>query len=58
MQSRKGKINSKDITERFLSSLFDSSIVTNSRKSVYSKVILFLIASDWCPPVIVTVLCI
>ena len=28
MQCRKGKINSKDITERFLFSLFDSSIMT------------------------------
>ena len=28
MQSRKDKINSKDITERFLFSLFDSSIMT------------------------------
>ena len=27
MQSRKDKINSKDITERFLFSLFDSSIM-------------------------------
>ena len=35
MQSRKDNINSKDVTGRFLSSLFDSSVVTNSRKSVY-----------------------
>ena len=28
MQNRKDKINSKDITERFLFSLFDSSIMT------------------------------
>ena len=28
MQSRKDKINSKDVTERFLLSLFDSSIMT------------------------------
>ena len=27
---------------------------TNSRKNVYSKVNLFLIASDWCSPIIVT----
>ena len=27
MESRKDKINSKDITERFLFSLFDSSII-------------------------------
>ena len=45
MQSRKDKINAKDITERLLSSL--------THQSVYSKVI-FLIASDWCSPIIVT----
>ena len=28
MQSRKDKINSKDITERFFFSLFDSSVIT------------------------------
>ena len=28
MQNRKDKINSKDITERFLFSLFDSSVIT------------------------------
>ena len=28
MQSRKDKMNSKDITERFLFSLFDSSVMT------------------------------
>ena len=28
--------------------------VTNSRKSVHSKVILFLIASDWWSPIIVS----
>ena len=28
MQSRKDKINSKDITERFLFSLFDTSIMS------------------------------
>ena len=54
MQSRKDKINSKDITERFLFSLFDSSIMTQIVERVYSKVIIFLIASDWCSPVIVT----
>ena len=53
MQSRKDKINSKDITERFLFSLFDSSIMTQIVERVYSKVI-FLIASDWCSPIIVT----
>ena len=56
MQSRKDKINSKDITERFLFSLFDSSIMTQivERMCIYSKVIPFLIASDWCSPIIVT----
>ena len=54
MQSRKDKINSKDITERFLFSLFDSSIMTQIVERVYSKVIIFLIASDWCSPIIVT----
>ena len=56
MQSRKHKINCKDITERFLFSLFDSSIMTQivERMCIYSKVILFLIASDWCSPIIVT----
>ena len=53
-QSRKDKINSKDITERFLFSLFDSSIMTQIVERVYSKVIIFLIASDWCSPIIVT----
>ena len=53
MQIRKDKINSKDITERFLFSLFDSSIMTQIVERVYSKVI-FLIASDWCSPIIVT----
>ena len=48
MQSRKDKINSKDITERLLFSL--------THQSVYSKII-FLIASDWCSPVIVTNVC-
>ena len=28
--------------------------VKNSRKRVHSKVILFLIASDWCSPIIVS----
>ena len=55
MQSRKDKINSKDIAERFLFSLFDPSIKTQivERMFIYSKVILFLIASDWCSPIIV-----
>ena len=54
LQNRKDKINSKDITERFLFNLFDSSIMTQIVKTVYSKVIIFLIASDWCSPIIVT----
>ena len=54
LQNRKDKINSKDITERFLFSLFDSSVMTQIVERVYSKVIIFLIASDWCSPIIVT----
>ena len=53
MQSRKDKI--KDITEIFLFSLFDSSILTQIVESVYSKVIIFLIASEWCSAIIVTI---
>ena len=53
IQSRKDKINSKDITERFLFSLFDSSIMAQIAERVYSKVI-FLVSSDWCSPMIVT----
>ena len=34
MQSRKDKINSKDVTERFLLSLFDSSIMTQIVETV------------------------
>ena len=55
MQSRKDKINSKDITERFLFSLFESSIMAQIVERVYSKVIIFLIASDCCSPIIVTI---
>ena len=54
MQSRIDKINSKDITEIFLFSLFDSSIMTQIVERVYSKVIAFLIASDWFSRIIVT----
>ena len=54
MQSRKDKINFKDITERFLFSLFDSSIATQIVERVYNTVIIFLIAFDWCSPIIVT----
>ena len=52
MQSRKDKINSKDITERFLFSLFDSSIM----KQIIERMctVKFLIASDWRSPIIVT----
>ena len=53
MLSRKDKINSKDITEILLLSLFDSSVMTQMVERVYSKVI-FLIDSDWCSPIIVT----
>ena len=41
MQSRKDKINSKDITETFLFSLFDSSMMTQMVERVYSKIIIF-----------------
>ena len=54
MQSRKDKVKHKDITERFLFSLFDSSMMTQIVERVYSKVIIFLIASDWCSSIIVT----
>ena len=36
MQSRKDKINSKDITERFLFSLFDSSVMSQVAERVYT----------------------
>ena len=55
MQSRKDKINSKDITERFSFSLFDSSVmsqITEREKSVYTKVIMFSIPYDWCSLII------
>ena len=54
LQNRKDKINSKDITERFLFSFLDSSIMTEIVERVYSKVIIFLIASDWCSLITVT----
>ena len=54
-QSRKDKISFKDITERFLFSLFDSSIMTQIVERVCTvKVIIFLIASNWCSLIIVT----
>ena len=52
-QNRKDK-NSKDVTGRFLFSLFDSSIMTQIVERVYSKVIIFLIALNWCSPIIAT----
>ena len=51
MQSRKDKINSKDITESFLFILFDTSICHKYKKEC--KIILFLIAFDWCSPIII-----
>ena len=36
MQSRKDKINSNDITERFLFSLFDSSVMTQIVKRIFT----------------------
>ena len=54
LQNRKDKINSKDITETFIFSLFDSSIMTQIVERVYSKVIIFLIVSDWYSPIIAT----
>ena len=56
MQSRKDKVNSKDITEGFLFSLFDSSIMAQIVERVYSSTVIFLIASDWCSPTIVTLI--
>ena len=53
MQSRKDKINSKDITERFLFSLFDSSVMSQIAERVCTAKLLFLISSDWCTPIIV-----
>ena len=53
MQSRKDKFKSKHITKILLFSLFFSSIMTQILERVYSKVI-FLVASDWCSPIIVT----
>ena len=50
MQNRKDKLNAKDITERFLFSDFETSIMSQIER--VCKIILFLIASDWCSPVI------
>ena len=41
MQSRKNKINSKDITERFLFSLFDSSVMAQLVKIVCTVKLLY-----------------
>ena len=51
MQGRKDKINSKDITERFLFSLFDSSVMAQIVESMCT--VTFLIASDWRSSIIV-----
>ena len=50
MQNRKDKINSKEYFNRkiFIQFIWFASYDTNSRNSVYSKVIIFLIASDGC----------
>ena len=57
MQSRKDKINSNDITERFLFSLFDTSIMSQIAEGLW-KFISLLITSDWCYAIIVSVSCI
>ena len=49
----KSKSTLRILQKDFYRFIWLSSYVTNSRKSVYSKVILFLIASDWCPRAIV-----
>ena len=54
MQSRKDKINSKDIKEIFLFSLFDSSFMLKIVEKV-CKVILFLTVSGWCSLMVVSV---
>ena len=53
MQSRKDKINSNDITEGFLFSLFDTSIMSQIAEGV-CKFIPLLITSDWCYAIIVS----
>ena len=52
MQRRKDKISSKDITERVLFSLFDSSVMTQIVQRMCT--VKFLMASDWRSPIIVT----
>ena len=44
---------SKDIVERFLFSLFDTSIMSRIVERVY-KIVLFLIAADWFSNIIVS----
>ena len=51
-QNRKYKIDSKDITERFLFSLFDSSVMSQIAERVCTAKLLFLISSDWCSSII------
>ena len=53
MQSRKDKINSNDITERFLFSLFATSVMSQIAEGA-CKIIPLLIASDWCYAIIVS----
>ena len=52
MQSRKDKINSEDIRERFLFSLFDSLIMTQIVERMCT--VKFLLASDQHSLIIVT----
>ena len=52
MQRRKDKISSKDITERVLFSLFDSSVMTQIVQRMCT--VKFLMVSDWRSPIIVT----
>ena len=52
MQSRKDEINSNDIMERLLFSLFDSSIMTQIVERMCT--VKFLIASGCRSPIIVT----
>ena len=49
----KNKNLQKDFYSVYLTHQLLQRVCTNTRKSVYSKVI-FLIASDWCSPIIVT----
>ena len=51
-KAEKKKINSKDITERFLFSLYDTSIMSQIVERVQNYSI--LIAPDWCSPTMVS----